>query len=1309
MLLFQRQLSRLDVLLKSVIQAPKRISRRSSATLTAASQPVLSSAEFLEDRTLLAAPHPVDLGTLDGANGFRIEGIDTDDASGRSVSSAGDINGDGFDDLVISAYRADPGGNSESGETYVVFGSPSSIGSTLELSTLDGTIGFRINGINADDQSGWSVSDAGDLNGDGLDDLVIAAREAGDAGETYVVFGRSTSFSSAIDLSTLDGISGFVIEGIDSNDFSGNSVSSAGDVNGDGFDDLIIGALLADPDGTQNAGESYLVFGRSSGFTNSMALDDLDGTTGFKIEGIDPRDLSGVSVSGAGDFNGDGFDDLVIGAVEADPGGKIEAGESYVVFGKASSFDATIELSSLDGTVGFRLDGVDPSDRSGNSVSSAGDVNGDGFDDLIIGAYFADPSGDGSGESYVVFGRSGNPGSAIDLGTLDSTNGFRIEGIATGDLSGSSVSAAGDVNADGFDDVIIGAAVARDVAGESYVLFGKSGGFATSVELETLDGTDGFRLDGIDGGDQSGFSVSGAGDVNGDGFDDLVIGAFRAAYETGESYVVFGENFIGGVETQVGTDVANILFANQGQSTTDILVGGLGNDTLMSDGGADVLYGGEGNDTLTIPDADFGNTRRLVGGSGSDTLRLNGSGIDLDLTSIHDNRIVDVEFIDLTGSGNNSLVLDFQEVVNISRTSNTLIIMRDAGDTVFIGAGWTQGVNQTIDAVSYEVFTQGAAVLKVQREINHDFAITVPESGLLASESGTTDSFDVVLIAEPMSDVVLTITSTDETEVAVSPSTLIFTPDNWDTPQTVTVSAVDDSVRDGMQTVEVTVSVDENASDDNFDHVSDQTVLVTTKDDNFIGISLDGDGSLVISDDSTAGLAEDLTLLVVSDELLIFDSDNVLVTSVGTQASDSEVRVPLSSITGNKVVVNHNRGSDRLNAASLGATLRLEAAGGPGDDTITGSPGADTLSGDSGDDSLVGGGSDDILLGGFGDDELDGGTGDDTLMITSAGRLAITTNQTLGEGTDSFTGIEKAVLEGGDTNDRLDATQAIIPVTLFGHAGNDTLLGGAAIDSLDGGAGADFGEVRGSDIVLTDAAIIGTPDTLNSLEGLLLIASSRGSSIDASGYTLSPVTIVGSSGDDTLTGGSDADLVIAGAGNDSVDGGGGADFILGGQGNDTINGDAGSDTILGGGGSDAIDGGTNDDVLIGGHRNDTIRGDSGTDFIFGGVGRDSIDGNDDNDTLFGGTGRDNIAGGLGIDQLNGMERDDSFNQVVGQDTLIGGQRPASRKFVLRQPEKAGFTAAPILQPALKESQVSDESGRIVEAFSEPLLQQLLEL
>jgi hypothetical protein len=247
---------------------------------------------------------------------------------------------------------------------------------------------------------------------------------------------------SFIELSSLNGSNGFALNGINAFDFSGGSVSSAGDVNGDGFADLIIGAKGADPNGSKS-GQTYVVFGKGSGFGASLNLSSLNGSNGFALNGNSYYDYSGVSVSSAGDVNGDGFADLIIGANGADANGD-GSGQTYVVFGKRTGFGASLNLSSLNGTNGFALNGsINAYDNSGASVSSAGDVNGDGLADLIIGANGADPNGSKSGQSYVIFGSSASSSTlplinlAISPASVleDGTNNLIYTFTRTGNLS----------------------------------------------------------------------------------------------------------------------------------------------------------------------------------------------------------------------------------------------------------------------------------------------------------------------------------------------------------------------------------------------------------------------------------------------------------------------------------------------------------------------------------------------------------------------------------------------------------------------------------------------------------------------------------------------------------------------------------------------------------------------------------------------------------------------------------------------------------------------------------------------------------
>jgi hypothetical protein len=500
----------------------------------------------------------LELSDLNGSNGFVLSGGEcspprpegcppnASDESGRSVSAAGDINGDGTDDLIIGAPLADPNGNF-SGASYVVFGSNQGLPNPLNLSALNGSDGFVINGESIFDSAGTSVSAAGDINGDTIDDLIIGAPGSSPdttesySGASYVVFGSDQGLPNPLNLSELNGSNGFVINGVSADDESGTSVSAAGDINGDNIDDLIIGA----PYSSAGAGASYVVFGSDQPWAGSLDLSGLDGSNGFVINGVNESDSLGISVSEAGDINGDGIDDLIIGAILAGTPGAY-SGAGYVVFGSEQGLLNPLNLSGLTGSNGFVIDGVGNGDSLGTSVSSAGNINGDDFDDLFISAPDADPNGSSSGASYVVFGSDQAWPSSLNLSGLNGSNGFVINGVSAGDYSGTSVSAAGDINVDGMDDLIIGASLADpngDGSGASYVVFGSDQAWAGALNLSTLNGANGFVINGVNAGDESGTSVSAAGDINRDNFDDLMIGAPLAdpnGDDSGASYVVFG-------------------------------------------------------------------------------------------------------------------------------------------------------------------------------------------------------------------------------------------------------------------------------------------------------------------------------------------------------------------------------------------------------------------------------------------------------------------------------------------------------------------------------------------------------------------------------------------------------------------------------------------------------------------------------------------------------------------------------------------------------------------------------------------------
>jgi hypothetical protein len=467
-----------------------------------------------------------DLNTLNGLNGFTILGMATSDRLGISVSMVGDLNGDDLSDLALGAT----GPNSGAGASYVIFGSQGGFSAFFNLTNLNGSSGFTVPGVAAGGYLGGSVSTAGDMNGDGINDLVLGAPYANwNAGAGYVIFGTRMGFASFFNLTNLNGTNGFTVPGIAANGYLGTSVSTVGDVNGDGVSDLVLGASNAN----SKTGVSYVIFGNRGGFAPSFNLNSLNGTNGFSVPGVAAGDQLGISVSTAGDVNGDGIDDLVLGAF----GTNSLAGASVVIFGNRGGFSASFNLNNLNGSNGFTVLGIATGGVLGYSVSTAGDMNGDGIHDLVLGSH---GTNSGAGASYIIFGSRGGFASFFNLNNLNGTNGFTVLGVATGDVLGYSVSTAGDMNGDGISDLVLGSHGTNSGAGASYLIFGSRSRFASPFNLTNLNGSNGFTVPGAAAGSNLGYSVSTAGDVNGDGVGDLVLGAYGVNANVGASYVIFG-------------------------------------------------------------------------------------------------------------------------------------------------------------------------------------------------------------------------------------------------------------------------------------------------------------------------------------------------------------------------------------------------------------------------------------------------------------------------------------------------------------------------------------------------------------------------------------------------------------------------------------------------------------------------------------------------------------------------------------------------------------------------------------------------
>ncbi|NEN88208.1 MAG: hypothetical protein F6K48_04440 [Okeania sp. SIO3H1] len=400
---------------------------------------------------------------------------------------------------------------------------------SFNVEDINGKNGFLFNPISGLDRTDMLLASAGNFNNDSIGDLIIGTpfddSNGSNSGKIYLVYGDpNLGNTGSVNLPPVNGIE---IPGNSASERFGTSVSNAEDLNNDGFSDIIVGAPYADPNGNADAGQISVIYGGSQNLGTS-----------FTINGINAGDRAGFAVSNAGDFNGDNLPDLLIGAPDADPDGKVDAGQSYLVFGQQSGFPSTLELSSLDGTTGFAINGVAAGDIAGLSVSGGKDINNDGFADLVISAPGAEPNGPNSGQNYIIFGTNNPLPGNIELASLlpenggDGSQGFVINGQSWH----SDARLIGDTNGDGYDDLTI--ASTRGAA--NYVAFGAPS-FTPSVELSDLeDGTQGFRVQLIENGISRGITRGGsAGDINGDGLIDM---RFVSGNQT---FFVFGAQDLG--------------------------------------------------------------------------------------------------------------------------------------------------------------------------------------------------------------------------------------------------------------------------------------------------------------------------------------------------------------------------------------------------------------------------------------------------------------------------------------------------------------------------------------------------------------------------------------------------------------------------------------------------------------------------------------------------------------------------------------------------------------------------------------------
>jgi hypothetical protein len=649
------------------------------------------------------------------SQGFTIEG---DLASGKlgytnenqGVQNIGDMNGDGYDDIELTDIDS---------TRYIVYGGDRQTAVNVsQLTAVGNSFGFIIANV-----AGQGVSTqptrGGDINGDGLSDILIGNGLT----SVYAIYGSKTSIGK-VNLTALQPSNGFRIT-----NSSGNALfepSVVGDVNGDGYEDM-----LFNMSGNYN---NYLIFGGANlaNMTMPTALGTFSNYVSITNGG---SYISGSKISTLhGDFNGDGYSDFALAQVPVAGG----TGPVYVYYGSANVQAWDSRTLSVDGNGrGFHITGLTGTGTFKFQSTNAGDINGDGMDDMVFN--------DGIGRAFVLFGKT-NSTSVTTADLIAGNGGFVMN---AGTLNPNSkvwdADVVGDFNGDGLADMVISnnsLSTAGVVGGGAYVVYGRTA--TTALTLDSLQVSEGFRISGFSAtaGLELGRTVNAVGDLNGDGFADLGITnqgneTVGANAQAGIVRIVYGGvdklesmTFQPGNGDAIGTTGADTLNGNSGNNQ---LVAGDGNDTLTGNGGADVLYGGRGNDKIVV-NADnvaklslSGTSQaiaRIDGGNGIDTLELDGAGIVLDMSLLSSAALQNIEKIDLTGSGDNTLKLsltdmlqgfDDSNVFNSSNTSgldpkvtrNQLMVDGDTGDKLVLTdlTNWTADTTNVIaDGTTYVAY-----------------------------------------------------------------------------------------------------------------------------------------------------------------------------------------------------------------------------------------------------------------------------------------------------------------------------------------------------------------------------------------------------------------------------------------------------------------------------------------------------------------------------------------------------------------------------------------------------------------------------
>ncbi len=444
------------------------------------------------------------LPSLTGEQGFIFQGNIEFGFAGIKLGGLGDINADGFADIAIRSR-----GLVEQHLTYLIFGAPDLPRDISPSSPA----GAQLRSISAPGPLGGAARGIGDIDGDGIADFAVGNFGGlNTQGSIYVVFGNeSRGFPT-----TLTGVrppQGFRVFPRQPSDSVGRDLASAGDFNGDGIDDFVLG----DPRYVLDSGMGAVVYGSSNRPQSDLLLSLAVDGEAYQLLGSQRFSELGNSVRGIGDINGDGRDDVVVGADDFDADPAFNVGAAYVVFGVPSGSGVGISDLALNGENGFSIIGATRSGELGKATTGLGDFNGDGIDDFAV----SEPGGgtEDDGNVYVIYGSTAPFPASLDLSSIDGENGFVITLLNERESIGKELTSVGDVNGDGLRDLLLTSDSSRYV----YLIFGRKDSFGSEFFLQTLNGSNGLRLERSESVQPP--TIDEVGDVNGDGIDDLLIGS----------------------------------------------------------------------------------------------------------------------------------------------------------------------------------------------------------------------------------------------------------------------------------------------------------------------------------------------------------------------------------------------------------------------------------------------------------------------------------------------------------------------------------------------------------------------------------------------------------------------------------------------------------------------------------------------------------------------------------------------------------------------------------------------------------------